>query len=171
MKNKELSLKAIDLRDELEPLLSDELGFLITRTNYMVAHENVKHQRIIQGRLNSLLKYSLLVYLFAIWEEYTTTEMNNEWLTDDEKSILKAYKHLRHTAAHGYNGKRANNCRKEFEEIMNSAKPFPNLIWNKDDDTINIENSQVVVDCYNHMNALSRKLVERLVNDVPIERW
>jgi hypothetical protein len=107
----------------------------------------------------SLLEGSLLVYLFAMWEAHVPSDIN-EWLTQDELDQLNAYKHVRDSAAHKFKGGRADfpNRRQAFENKM----PFSGIIWNQEDDTIDLSNSSVSYDCHQLMEQLTKQLVVRL---------
>ncbi len=165
MKNEPLARRALELMQTQNSLLSEEFGILYTQTEHIVKHDNLEHKEKTQDKVNSLIRYSLILYLFAIWDNFVCPEMFDKWLTEEEKLRFLAYKHIRHSAAHRHNGTRADNNRPQFEKVMNSKNPLKGIAWNKEQDRIFITSGQISHDCLILMNDLSTKLFYRLAND------
>lgn len=158
---------AIELRAVLQDTYQREFGWLLTGMRYRVEHKDSEYREETQKRVDAAVQGLLLVYLFAIFDEFTTDSMRGEWITGDEKTRLLAYRHVRNSAAHGPAGKRAQEGRgrSEFEDIMNSSEPLRGLVWDKSSDTIDLTTSQVAHDCQQMMDDLAQKLAARLANN------
>ena len=144
-------------------MLQKGFGWLLSGTRHMASHKNPDTRAIIQTSIDSSVQGLLVVYLFAAWEEHVKRDIENEWLPEAMLKRLNAFRHIRHSMAHGFNGTRANKCRNEFEDVMVSNKPFPNLTW--DNDSIDLSKSQVATDCQIFMHAASTELIQRIAND------
>lgn len=140
-----------------------EFGWLLSSSRHSVKHADPQTRQEIQTRVDAATQGLLLVYLFAMWEEYVKRDVEREWLPADKLERLNAFRHVRHSTAHGFDGTRAHKCRAEFDAIMNSAQPFPNLAWTND--TIDLSMSQVATDCHGFMSDLAKELIGRLAND------
>ncbi len=166
--NHELADLGFKLQHSLENAMQHEFGWLLTGMKHRVTHHDPNFRMETQDRVDAAVQGILLVYLFAIFDEYTTDELRGNWISENDKYVLKAYRHLRNSIAHGHGGKRAPNCksRDQFEIVMNSDKPFPNLVWDRTQDTIDMTKSQVAHDCYNHMSNITRKMIGHLINNI-----
>lgn len=143
--------------------LQGEFGWLLTATRHSVKHKDPAIRTKTQTGVDAATQGLILVYLFAMWEEYVHRDEEKEWLPADQLTRLNAFRHVRHSMAHGFNGSRADRCRSEFEEIMRSPQPFPNLPWT--DDKIDLSQSQVAIDCQRFMSELSKVLLGRVANN------
>lgn len=116
----------------------------------------------IRDGVYGLLEGSLLVYLFAMWESHVPEDVSS-WFTPEELIKLNAYKHVRDSVAHKYNGNRADfpQRRQAFESMF----PFSGIVWNQQEDTIDLTNASVALDCHQYMEELTKKLVSRLYMD------
>ncbi len=161
--NESIYLPILPLVSKLTNCLSQEVGIIISKSNQLVQHVNANVREENQARINNTIQGLLLVYLFALWEEYIDRDIERRWLSEQERNRLNAFRHIRHSAAHGFDGTRANKCRIEFETIMNSSEPFPNVIWNSN--RINLANSQVVIDCQRFMISLVPDLIARIAGN------
>jgi hypothetical protein len=155
--------KAFELMKELTGILQKEFGHVVSGKTLIANKVSYpKHPREtaeIKKGVFSLLEGSLLVYLFAIWEVNVPTDVD-EWLTQDERLRLDAFKHVRHSVAHKYRGGRADSPRPR--QAFEAQMPFSGIIWDQTTDTIDISNSSVAIDCYHLMEQLSKQLVVRL---------
>lgn len=155
--------KAITLLSEYNKTIQREFGHVFSGKNLVANQVNypAHPEETIKVRkgVKSLIEGSLLIYLFTIWESHTPTEVN-DWLTDDERVTLNAYKHLRDSAAHRYDGGRANfqSRRTAFETKM----PFSGITWDQGTDSIDLSNSRASLDCYNFMERVTKQLIVRL---------
>ena len=121
MYNKEETMRLLGLK---ERLLSerDTVGWLATLYKGKVQYpNNSEASKNIQSQVNSVSNLMLLTYVWAILEEQGFSE-HNVWLTDHETLELKAWKHIRHSAAHAPSG-RARRYYQEFEQYMDSPLP------------------------------------------------
>ena len=129
--------KAITLLSEYNKTIQREFGHVFTGKN-LVANSvnypsNPEETVKVRNGVKSLIEGSLLIYLFSIWESHTPSDVS-EWLTDDERVTLNSYKHIRDSAAHKYDGGRANfqTRRTAFESKM----PFSGIVWDQRNDSI-----------------------------------
>ncbi len=162
-------MRNVDLFTQMLPLMmaqiraaQREFGQLLSGTRNIVKHPNPETRKELQDGVDRAVQGLLVVYLFAMWEEFVSRDMEQEWLTPDELTKLGAFRHIRHSVAHGFEGKRAKQCRSEFEQQMNT-KPFPNLEW--DDERVDLSKSQVAIDCLTFMSDIGQKLIGRIAND------
>ncbi|PSB25988.1 hypothetical protein [Stenomitos frigidus] len=157
--------QALELMQVLDTIFQYEFGWLLSGKR--VEHQNSEYREEAQNQVNGLTQGVLLVYLFAIFDDYTTEKMRGEWLTADEKKLLKAYRHIRNGVAHKHGGKRAKTWRNEFESIMSSDQAFSNagLVWDREADTIDLTKAQVALPCHTMMRDLAQKLAARLASD------
>ena len=162
--------KAIKLMGEQMNSLQREFGHVMSGASLIanqVSYPNHPGETIkIRSGVRSLIEGSLLVYLFAMWEAHVPDDIN-EWLTASELQKLNSFKHVRDSIAHKYKGGRADfpQRRKAFEAEM----PFAGIVWNRTDDSIDISNSSVALQCFQVMEGLTKQLVVRLYqNQKPV---
>lgn len=155
--------KAIKLMSEQLGSLQKEFGHVLSGKNLIadkVSYPNYpKETAEIKKGVYSLIEGSLLIYLFAMWESHVPIDVS-EWLTEDELRKINAYKHVRDSVAHKYKGRRADflQRRQAFETEM----PFSGIIWDQNDNTIDISSSSVALHCHQLMEQLTKQLVVRL---------
>jgi hypothetical protein len=113
----------------------------------------------IRKGVRSLIEGALLVYLFAMWESHVPDDVS-EWLTQDEQQKLNAYRHVRDSVAHKFQGHRADfkSRRTAFEALM----PFDGIQWDPSADTIDLSNASVSHGCFGIMASATKALVSRL---------
>ncbi len=162
MMNENIFLPLLPLKNMLPDIVPREFGWLLSTRN-LVEHGNKEQQAAIQKSVNRCIQGILIVYLFALWEEYVPRNLEENWLSSSERERLRAFRHIRHSFAHGFGGARANQCRSEFENVMKSTQPFAKLNW--DNNKIELCDSQIALDCQRHMEDLSNKLVDRIARD------
>ena len=165
--NKELTDRALELMRILGEMPQYEFGWILGGMMHRVQHHDPNYRQEAQRRVDSAVQGILVVYLFSIFDEYTTDEMRGEWMTTEDKRTLGAYRHIRNSVAHGFGGKRAKGCRwrAHFETKMNSVEPFRGLIWDKTADTIDLTTSGIANKCHNFMSQVARRLAGHLAND------
>jgi len=163
MENSEQILKLVQMMQDQINLNQDAFGWMATGLKKKVEYKgNTDATKKVQDNLDNLVQYSLLLYLFAMWESYISNELEQQVLTPEEINELKAYKHIRHTGGHGYKGKRADNNRAAFEDKMNSSKPFAGVDLDEENDTLDLKDSRIGEDCKNYMEHLTKQILVRL---------
>lgn len=145
--------------------LQGAFGYIYSGLRNSVKHNDPTIRAKIQKEVDAASQGLLVVYLFSMWEEYVERQVEKDWLTTDELERLNAFRHLRHSMTHGFEGARARQCRTEFEAVMNGQRPFPNLTW--DNDNLDLTNAQVAIDCQRLMDDLAKKLIGRIANNNP----
>ncbi len=160
MYNETLVQSLIPLASKQWEAFQYELGWLLNASTAPINHQNSQARPEIQRRLNATREGLILVYLFAMWEQFVERSVETQWLTQAELLRLNAFRHLRHCAAHGFEGRRARQCREEFETVMNSTDPFQNVEWTTD--TVDISNGGVANHCQRFMAGLAPYLISRI---------
>lgn len=161
--NETIFTPMLPLMGKLQDCVQREFGWIYSKSGTLVTHDNPVVRKQIQKSVDAYIPGLLLVYLFALWEEYVDRQIEKDWLPAENLERLNAFRHIRHSFAHGFNGGRASKCRKEFENVMRSTQPFPSLPW--DIDKIDLTKSQVAIDCQRFMNDLAKELIGRIAND------
>ena len=109
--------------------VQNELGWLYSSTRRIDGYPNNPEATIsVTDRLHHITAGLTCVYMFAILEEFVdprSSEWNDflNYLTDDDREKLKAFKHVRNTVAHGFDGSRAQRDVDKFDNVM--ARPNP----------------------------------------------
>jgi hypothetical protein len=153
----------IPLQSKLSDCLHKGFGWILSESKNMAKHSDSNSRKLIQDSIDVNVQGLLIVYLFAMWEEYVPRTLENEWIPAGKLERLNAFRHIRHSIAHGFEGQRANKLRVEFNQVMNSRNPFANLQW--DTDSINLTKSQVAVECHKFMEEIIKILIGRIAND------
>jgi len=149
---------------EASRILNEEFGFVLGGTRNLTADypPNVEDRKRIQKQINGLVQGSLLLYLFAMWEDITTETMRSS-LTTDEKQKLKAYRHIRHSVGHRFSGGRADLYHKEFEDLYNAGQ-LKSVNWDPATDTIDLSEGMVAMECQQFIADLAKQLLARVAN-------
>lgn len=165
--NKELTDRALELMRVLNEMPQYEYGWILGGMMHRVQHQNPVYREETQRRVDAAVQGILVVYLFSIFDEYTTDSMRGDWVAKEDKELLLAYRHIRNSVAHGHGGKRAKQCRWRacFDKKMDSSEPFPGLVWDREADTIDLTNAGVASSCHLFMSGLARRLAGHLAND------
>jgi hypothetical protein len=163
MANEEVYTDILPLLQRQLESLQGSFGYLLGGAKKLADHAEAAAREKIQGEINEALQGLLIVYLFSMWEEYVPRELEREWLPEEVYQRLNAYRHIRHTVAHGFDGNRAKKCRVEFEMIMNSDYPFKGVFW--DCDSLKIGQSDLAHECWNFMSNAAKQLIGRIAND------
>ena len=153
--------KGITLMQEAGRALNEEFGFVLGGTRNLTADypNKVEDRKRIQRQINGLVQGSLLLYLFAMWEDMTTETMRSH-LTTDEKQKLRAYRHIRHCVGHRFSGGRADMYRQEFEDLYNAGQ-LKCVNWDRATDTIGLSDGMIAMECQQFMANLAQQLVAR----------
>ena len=146
--------------------LQREFGHVMSGKNLIannVSYPNhPKETLAIRKGVKALIEGSLLIYLFAMWESHVPSDVET-WLTDEEHRRLDAFEHVRDSVAHKYQGGRADFIRKRT--AFDAEMPFAGIVWSREDDTIDISDASVAMQCYQAMEQLTKQLVVRLHNN------
>ncbi len=110
--------------------------------------------------LSSTIKGMLVIYWFTVWEQYFSRDDEKQYLDSENLEILNAYRHIRHSAAHGMDLRRANKCRNEFENIMNGVTPITGITF--DEDNIDLSESEAAADCRDHLRHCVGKIFQSI---------
>ena len=143
--------------------LQREFGHVLTGASLIannVNYPNHPEETVnIRKGVCSLIEGALLVYLFAMWESHVPDDVN-DWLSESERQKLNAYKHVRDSAAHKFQGQRADfkSRRTAFEALM----PFDGIQWDPSTDTIDLSKSSASHGCFQMMASVTKALVSRL---------
>lgn len=129
--------KALKLLELLgSHMLQKEFGHFVTMHTHKVHYPGLQEEsKVIQRRLDELVSRMAVVYLFAIFDDYATSAMNQA-IPDDKKLVFSAYRHVRNSAAHGMLFKRSpvkNTAYDAFEQVMLGANPLPGIIHDPTD--------------------------------------
>ncbi len=144
--------------------LQQEFGYFVTglqgSVNYRGAPEA---QAEVQKRLNELVKRMAIVYLFAIFDDYFTGSMK-ALIEPDNKERLRAFRHIRNSAAHGQAFGRAPDClwRSAFDNVMGSDNPINGVTF--DNDTIDLTASGAELQCRDLMAKITQQVLQPLYN-------
>jgi hypothetical protein len=143
--------------------LQREFGHVYSGANTIAINVNYpqfpEETKKVRRGVKSLIDGALLVYLFAMWESHVPEDVST-WLTADERQRLDAYKHVRDSVAHKFNGERADFAgrRVAFEEEY----PFDGIQWDRSTDTLDLSDSSASYGCFQFMEQLTKKLIARL---------
>jgi len=158
--------KAVDLMREQLALYQYGFGHILTGTSNIVKYDDPNTRAEVQRNVNGIVQGSLLVYLFGLWDNYITNEMIENYLDDDDKLLFRGYKHIRHSVAHRYKGKRADNNRNHFEQCYENGH-FQDIIWDKANDTIDIAESRTTNNCMKFFEKIAKIIFTKSAENGP----
>lgn len=143
--NAELTIKCRDCTNALDWKFDSVFAPI------QIAVEEFSAQRpnLSNELLSSTIKGMLIVYWFTVWEKYFSREDEDQFIDSRNLDLLRAFRHIRHSAAHGMDLRRARQCRNEFDRVMTSKTPIIGVTY--DQDIINLFGSQAAADCRNHL--------------------
>ncbi|MBP6379090.1 MAG: hypothetical protein KA312_01595 [Sphingorhabdus sp.] len=167
--NYDLSLGAMRLHEAVCKLDQYGLGHVMTGMRHSVSHPDPDIRQMVQGNVDEIMHAYAVLYYFSVWDHcFDATQSDDiltNWATPDEAQMFRALKHIRHSTAHSFSGKRANQSRGPFEAVMNSTQAFHGLVWDQAADTIDLTNSQISTDCRAFFHEFAKGLSGRLLND------
>jgi hypothetical protein len=113
-----------------------ELASILQKTNEIdwlpslpqhVDYQSNEATKIVRADLEHLVGGLSIVYLFAIFENYYPIKYWEDFISDPVKlEVLRAYRHVRHSVAHGHKGKRvapkSQRNIKEYEALDKAIK-------------------------------------------------
>ena len=113
----------IKLSSILVNLNQYELGWLYSETGHVAGKHKPEVREEIQRRLDHAVGGMSVVYLFALFETYFP---KSEWRIIEPSDLerLHAFRHIRHSAAHGFEGARATTHATDFDNVMSSNNPI-----------------------------------------------
>ena len=103
----------------------DELGWMYSNTRRIEGYpDSPETKQDIEARLAHLSAGLTCVYAFAVVEEFIDPRSTlwNQFLnliSPNDRAKLKAFKHIRNTIAHGFDGTRASRNAADFNTVMN----------------------------------------------------
>lgn len=155
--------RALKLMQTQGSALQREFGHVYSGANTIANNVNYpqlpEETKKVRRGVKCLIDGALLVYLFAMWEAHVPEDVST-WLTADERQRLDAYKHVRDSVAHKFNGERADFAgrRAGFE----AEYPFDGIQWDRVNDTLDLSESSASYGCFQFMEQLTKKLIARL---------
>jgi len=130
-----------------------ELGWLTSVTRRAVEYRNQRTGAVReqQARLDRATGGLCLVYVFAAFEQAIDLfrslpellqEVDRVTGSAELRERILAYRHLRHVAAHGFEGERSSirTHASEFERVHDSGQ-LPNIRWDRAADRVEIDPS------------------------------
>ena len=143
--------------------LQKEFGHIFSGKNLIsnnVSYPNHPNEtKEVRAGVLGVLEGAMLIYLLAMWESHMPDDIH-EWLTEDEKQKLKAFRHVRDCAAHKYKGGRAKKHTGKVR-AFESEYPFSNIKWDRVKDTIDLSESSVSYDFHQYIGTVIKRLVVR----------
>ena len=84
----------------------------------------------VQEKINHMVGGLLTVYLFGLFETYFKRDewFNPNYTKPAENKKLKAFLHIRHSAAHGFDGSRAKRYRTQFDQVQRSNEKIGGVL-------------------------------------------
>lgn len=130
-------------------------------------HPNPDYRELIQSNMREMAQGYVLLFYHSIWDHFFPRELSalvlGEWCTPDEALRFRAMKHVRHSIAHSFDGKRADQNRKHFNEVMAGSNPFRGIEFTED--TIDLSGCQIATECRDFFRELAPNLQARITND------
>lgn len=92
--------------------LSQVLGSLNELDWFHTLGNNVDYNKkeyvdLVKPKVDHVIGGLSILYLFAIFETYFDNNYWNKYIEADKEKVLRAYRHVRHSIAHGHHGTRA----------------------------------------------------------------
>ncbi len=104
MNPKELLKSLIKLLQEFGEL--HELDWFHT-LGQNVNYSKYEHVKLVKPKVDHVIGGLSILYLFAIFESYFDNSEWKNYINQDDEKILRAFRHVRHSIAHGHHGSRA----------------------------------------------------------------
>ncbi|MEM6416061.1 MAG: hypothetical protein AAF720_15555 [Pseudomonadota bacterium] len=119
---------------------------------------------VLSAQSGQLQSGVLIVYLFAMWDQYFDHADVPTYFRPEEQRTFYAYKHIRHVFAHNIQGNRAGNRKnqeridraKELDDVQTSDKPLQGVTTSKD--KIELQFPDAFLGCQNFLVAMAQKL-------------
>ena len=167
--NYELTLKTLQVREAVSQSKQWGIGHVMSGLRNSVQNSNPTYREGVQRNVDELAQATGLFFAFSIWDEaFTrdeTADILDNHLDTDKAQTFRAYRHMRHSAAHFYNGKRAKQNAKDcaaFDAHMSGAQKFQGVTY--DPDTLDIAESNVGWDCLDFLHEVATHLFGKFAN-------
>ena len=127
MSNCETIEELTSTHGQLHKMHEQELKYLTTaKVETQVPSKSAQ----LQINLDHIIGCLSIVYVFSFLEA-SQFNLNNKWFKKLDLSTrqkLKAWKHLRHSAAHGLDGERATRYASEFDDVIQTDNNFNTIV-------------------------------------------
>jgi hypothetical protein len=164
-RNSTLFLYIYPLYEYFEAMIQGAFGYFVN-SELSLFQEDSQIRKLVEVEYKNMRESLLIVYLLAIWEEHIDRNNEREWLDATQQVHFAAYRHIRHSYAHSFNGKRAQRFRAEFETIMNSADPIQSIRWDIENDKIELLKHHLARECKLFKDKILKNMLGRIANDV-----
>ncbi|MEO0369837.1 MAG: hypothetical protein AAF231_00130 [Pseudomonadota bacterium] len=86
-------------------------SFAIMAHGFALVQEQSKRPDMRKQSMNTgnMMSGAMIVYLFAMWDQFFELDDIQKYFEEDEKQVFYAFKHLRHVFAHNIFGERKGN--------------------------------------------------------------
>ena len=117
----------------------------------------------VEEEAGVMLSGAMIVYLFAVWDQYFEHKDVPKYFLDEEQRVFYAYKHIRHVFAHNTRGDRHGN-KPNLDRMAHADKLDDALAdgllpsVSATEDKIDLEFPGAFLDCQNFMADMARKL-------------
>jgi len=111
-----------------------------------VNYKSIENVKLVQSEVDHVMGGLSVLYLFAMLEYYFDQSLWKQYLNNQDEKILRAYRHVRHSIAHGHHGLRARPRTRlnqeeynAFDEAINNGLFSPRNIITLDSTTNTIK--------------------------------
>lgn len=167
--NYKLTLKSIQVMEAMRQINQYGFGHVLTGLRHSVENKDPEYRKLIQNNVDELTQGFAVLYVFSVWdasfEREETAELLKNHMSPHDARKFRAFRHVRHSVAHFYSGKRATQNELDyqaFDDQMQGTNSFPNLLW--DADNIDLTKAQVGGDAWTFITDLSTRLADKLAN-------
>ena len=109
----------------------------------------------------NMMSGAMIVYLFAMWDQFFESDDVQKYFEEDEKQIFYAFKHLRHVFAHNIFGERKGNNSgddrmrhaEKLDAIMASDYAYPSIQCTYDQ--VKLRFPDAFLDCQNFLAKMA----------------
>lgn len=155
--------KAIDSANEFQKLMQSVHPTLFFGIKSFIEKSENPDISATKDESCNLLNGMLIVHLFSMWDSHLKGA-EKKYFRPEELKRFKAFKHLRHVAAHNINGCRKGNwenqdrmsCAEELDEVMNSAQPISGISIEKY--KVELSDLDAALDCRQFFQDMAMKL-------------
>ncbi len=154
-----------------------EMDWLYNNTRSIKGYpNNPSATQAVTERFHHVSSGLICIYMFAIIEEFIDPK-SPEWeeflniLDPEDKEKLKAFKHIRNTIAHGFNGARAVRDVDKFDNVMARAEKSKRI------QSIVRHNKKIIIlgdcagwECYEFIQNIVRYSLEQAANPVILSK-
>jgi hypothetical protein len=119
-------------------------------------------------RIEHVVGGSMIVYVFTLEEtlakDFQVMNRSGLWeqgLDGDDQQLLMALRHLRHTASHGYRGRRADTGSGEFDALAENRLRH---LWRESNDDTIVLHSSAGFHTAQEFHGLTQKAINKLAS-------